>query len=71
MSHTIDEFTRMWNAPNTMHLIGTTIAVCGDAEGAKLLLHHGGTTQAIELDRQQADDLAAALTCLQSLRHGV
>ena len=57
-----DDFDRMWNAPNTMHLDGPTIAVHADAVGARLLLHHGGTTQAIELDRQQADDLAAALS---------
>lgn len=56
-----DEFALMWNAPNTMHLVGPTIAVQGDADGARLILHHGGTTQAIELDRQQADDLAHAL----------
>lgn len=56
-----DDFDRMWNAPNTMHLDGPTIAIHADAEGARLLLHHGGTTQAIKLDRQQADDLAAAL----------
>lgn len=61
MTETPDEFTRMWNAPNTMHLICPTIAVQGYADGARLLFHHGGTTQAIELDRQQADDLAAAL----------
>lgn len=55
------EFAHLWNAPNTMHLVGTTIAVLADLEGAKLILHHGGITQAIELDRQQADDLAQAL----------
>lgn len=61
MTQTPDEFTRMWDAPNTMRLINPTIAVQGDADGARLILHHGGTTQAIELDRRQADDLAAAL----------
>ena len=59
--NTEEEFNRAWNAPNTMRMKHPTIAVLAGPDGARILLHHGGTTQAIEISRVDADDLARAL----------
>ena len=61
MIRTIEEFNRLWDAPNTLHLERQTMAVLSGPDGLKMILHHGGQTLAFKFGPEEAKDLREAL----------